>query len=179
MIGNMTYLFLIVMLLAGCRLKFKATVEVVPAYVDLVTTAVKAATTQVGEVKAVLQENTQLLLQIKDIIENPPTGGAEAQETPSSPKTLAPPVIILYVSSIPGCAPCQMLKNDDAAGKFAEAGFEVQYVDDPAWRGGYPVIRWVDSEGNWKGSMYKDRKGRYVSAGYGPGTIAELTRLVQ
>jgi hypothetical protein len=85
----------------------------------------------------------------------------------------------LYVSSIPGCGPCVQLKLDDEAGKFAEAGFEVVYVDDPTWEGGYPIIRWVDSEGQWKAMMYKDKRGRYRSSGYGPNTIAELTRLVE
>lgn len=173
------HIFLLVMSMAGCSQEVKPAVEVTPAYVDLVTSAVKGNTDQVGEVKAVLQENTQILLQIKDLVENPPTDGADAQESPSSPTMLAPSVIKLFVSSIPGCGPCLKLKGDDEAGKFAEAGFEVEYVDDPDWNGGYPIIRWIDGDGTWKGLMYRDRKGKYRSAGYGPGTIAELTRLLK
>lgn len=173
------HLFLLVTVLAGCSQEVKPSVQVTPAYVDMVTSAVKDNTSQVGEVKAVLQENTQILLQIKDLVENPPTDGAEAQEQPSSPTLLAPSVIKLYVSSIPGCRPCRQLKEDDEAGKFAAAGFEVEYVDDPNWDGGYPAIRWVDMDGNWKYLAYSDEGGNYRSAGYGPGTIAELTRLLK
>lgn len=176
---NTMHLFLLVMTLAGCNQEVKPTVEVTPAYVDMVTSAVKDTTNEVGEVKAVLQENTQILLQIKDLVQNPPTDGADAQESPSSPMLLAPSVIKLYVSSIPGCRPCRQLKKDDEAGKFADAGFEVEYVDDPNWDGGYPIIRWVDNDGNWKGLMYPDGDGGYRSAGYGPGTIAELTRILK
>lgn len=180
------HLFLLVTALVGCSQETKPTVEVTPAYVDLVTSTVKDTSNQVGEVKAVLQENTQILLQIKDLVENPPADGADAQEPPSSPTLLAPSVIKLYVSSIPGCRPCAQLKRDDEKGKFAAAGFEVEYVDDPDWEGGYPIIRWIDSDGTWKGLMYKDMervdgewKEVYRSAGYGPGTIAELTRLLK
>jgi len=173
------HLFLLVMTLAGCSQEVKPTVEVTPAYVDMVTSAVKETTTEVGEVKTVLQENTQILLQIKDLVQNPPTDGADAREQPSPPMLLAPSVIKLYVSSIPGCAPCRKLKKDDEAGKFTDAGFEVEYVDDPDWGGGYPIIRWLDSDGSWKGLMYKNEDGEYVSAGYGPGTIAELTRILK
>jgi hypothetical protein len=176
---KMIYLFLLVMTLVGCSREVKPTVEVTPAYVDMVTSAVKATTTEVGEVKIVLQENTQILMQIKDLVQNPPTDGDVAQEPPSSPTLLSPSVIKLYVSSIPGCRPCRQLEQDDRAGKFAEAGFEVEYVDDPGWSGGYPIIRWVGDDGGWKGLMYQDRSGRYQSAGYGPGTIAELTRLLK
>lgn len=176
---KMTYLFILVVILTGCSREVKPTVEVTPAYVDMVTSAVKATTTEVGEVKTVLQENTQILLQIKDLVQNPPTDGDVAQEPPSSPTLLSPSVIKLYVSSIPGCSPCVQLKMDDESGKFAEAGFEIVYVDDPSWQGGYPIIRWIGDDGDWKGLMYKDRRGQYRSTGYGPGTIGELTRLLK
>jgi hypothetical protein len=176
---NIMHLFLLVMVLTGCGQEAKPTIEVTPAYVNLITTAATDTTKQVGEVKAVLQENTRLLIQIKDLVQNPPTDGVEAQETPSSPTLLTPSVNKLYVSSIPGCGPCVQLKLDDEAGKFAEAGFEVVYADDPTWDGGYPIIRWLDSEGQWKAMMYKDRRGKYRSSGYGPNTISELVGLVK
>lgn len=49
----------------------------------------------------------------------------------------------LYVSTIPGCVPCQRLKEDLEAGKFD--GFDVQFVDDPNVNL-YPRIRYDDPD---------------------------------
>jgi len=71
----------------------------------------------------------------------------ESTSAPDSPDDPAPPEVVsvtsadvpLFVSTTVPCAPCERLKRDHAAGKFA--GFDVQFATDWAPRS-YPAIRY-------------------------------------
>ena len=148
---------------------------VTPQYVDLVSTLMKENTNQLIQVSNTVKSNTDILLEIKQLMETRPAE-ADAPETPSAQTKLAsagPPT--LYVSSIEGCAPCRKLERDYKNGKFAP--FTVVFRPDPNWEGGYPVIRWQE-EGQWKayGRLVKDSEGNeYVqSLGYDGTTIDKL-----
>ena len=171
-------MFLISILFIGCQPPVENKVDVAPAYVDLVTSKVDKTNDLVKEVSEALTVNTQVLSEIKDLIENPPTSGADAQAEPPSTQSsvLAPEVPTLYVSSVSWCRPCRQLERDVKAGKFHP--FKVVFSPDPGWEGGYPVIRWKDPDGQWKYHGTTDAQGRYQSAGYGPQTVAQLKTLL-
>ena len=70
----------------------------------------------------------------------------ESQKTEPAPEVKTEkesPGVPLYVSTIPGCLPCQKLKEDLEVGKFE--GFDVQFVDDPNVNL-YPRIRYDDPD---------------------------------
>lgn len=105
-----------------------------------------------SEVKAELKANTDTLLAIKTKIDQMPEPAVK-EETPEPVKQK------LYYTTIPDCGPCLQLKNDIAAGVFAD--FDMVELPDDTWSGGYPVIRWKEN-GQW---MYatepvRDRRGR-------------------
>ena len=68
---------------------------------------------------------------------------AVPEEKPAIEVKVKDPGVPLYVSTIPGCLPCQKLKDELEAGKFE--GFDVQFVDDPNVNL-YPRIRYDDPD---------------------------------
>jgi thiol-disulfide isomerase/thioredoxin len=94
---------------------------VVPQYVDQVTTTVEAASAKtiqrVDEVKVAIEENTQVLRELKAIVETP-AGEADAPRTPSNEERLASPALRywetgeVYVQYFGAtwCGPCRTAK---------------------------------------------------------------------
>lgn len=112
---------------------------------------------------------------VKTAIEAIPAGGdLLPPEPPSSPlkaEPQAPPASskpTLYISTIEFCRPCKKLKKDIEDGLFND--FEVRFVDDPDWTGGFPLIRWQE-DGQWK--YFQDPTTKR-NIGYGPGVLQLL-----
>ena len=125
------------------------------------TSQILAATT---DTRDTLRANTEALQQIKKQLEaslvNPETANSEEviQSTELSPADEnandSQPVtgfvaesagVPLFVSVTTGCAPCERLKRDVDAGKFA--GFDVRFVDQPDWQPrSYPAIRYKSDQ---------------------------------
>jgi hypothetical protein len=170
-----TIMLLITMIFIGCQppVPQAPKVDIVPAYVDLVTSKVDVTNDLVQEVAKALTVNTEVLTEIRDLVRNPPTSEAVAQaDSPSTQSSvLASEVPTLYVSSIPSCGPCRQLERDYEKGKFYP--FTVVFMPDQTWTGGYPAIRWKEGD-QWKFLGTLDEKGNPVSAGYGKGTIDQL-----
>ena len=177
----MRYLFLLMIVFAGCDkpkpVEVKSDQPVVTVqYVNTVTTLLQTQNSSIVAVKDEVRSNTDLLREIKTLVEKIPVE-ADAPETPSTQTKLAsteePPT--LYISSIDGCAPCRKLERDYKAGKFHP--FKVVFVPDPDWTGGYPVIRW-EEDGQWKcfGTIERDKDGNEFvrSHGYGNDTVDRL-----
>jgi hypothetical protein len=128
------------------------------------TTEIKATREELVENTAALNEIRSRIEQLNSTVsEKIPTPKAEAPETPepapsvetspgvspatapqaSSPEGVvtqaAQTDVVLHVSTTSPCAPCERLKRDHAAGKFA--GFDVRFTTDWAPRS-YPAIRY-------------------------------------
>jgi len=179
----MRYIFLLMIVFNGCDKAKPNEVKtdqpvVTVQYVNTVTTLLQTQNSSIVAVKDEVRSNTDLLREIKTLVEKIPVE-ADAPETPSTQMKLASAVepLTLYVSSIEGCAPCRRLERDFKAGKFHP--FKVVFRPDPDWTGGYPVIRWVEN-GEWMfyGRIGKDKDGNEVpvSSGYGSDTIDKLKK---
>ena len=128
------------------------------------TTEIKATREELVENTAALNEIRSRIEQLNSTVsEKIPTPKPEAPETPepapsvetspgvspatalqpSSPEGVVTQVaqtdVTIYVSTTSPCAPCERLKRDHAAGKFA--GFDVRFATDWAPRS-YPAIRY-------------------------------------
>lgn len=116
---------------------------------DLMLTSQSTTESIQSEVK----DQTQLLVDIKTLIETRPAGAVVPPEPPSTPSQAMPPTApafskpVLYVSYTRFCAPCNRLKKDIKSGKFSE--FEVREADIEGWTQGYPVIRFKVGD-EWK-----------------------------
>lgn len=181
MVGKMRYIFLLMVVFTGCDkakpIEVKADPPLVAVqYVNTVTALLQTQNSSIVAVKDEVRSNTDLLREIKTLVEKIPVE-ADAPETPSTQTKLASTVEIptLYVSSIEGCAPCRKLERDYKAGKFHP--FKVVFRPDPDWTGEYPVIRWEEG-GQWKcfGTLVKDKDGNMVvqSHGYDSKTVDQL-----
>lgn len=144
----------LIVLLIGCNQNVPEPapdfVTYTPKYVDVVTEKLDTTASGLTEVKSAVKENTEVLLQIKQLVETKPAaGGVEPQEPPSTQEKSPPPAPLrptLYYSSIPNCKPCRDLKRDIEAGLFND--FDIVPLEDPTWPYGYPVIRWQEG-GTW------------------------------
>lgn len=90
-----------------------------PKYVDVVTAKMDQTTTGLTEVKSAVKENTEVLLQIKELVaQKPAAGGVEPRETPSSQESSPPPAppywetdayYVQYYGAA-WCGPCRTVK---------------------------------------------------------------------
>lgn len=90
-----------------------------PKYVDVVTAKMDQTTSGLTEVKSAVQENTEVLLQIKELVaQKPAAGGVEPRETPSSQESSPPPAppywetdayYVQYYGAT-WCGPCRTVK---------------------------------------------------------------------
>lgn len=88
-----------------------------PKYVDVVTAKIDQTTSGLTEVKSAVKENTEVLLAIKELVEQQPTGGVEPPESPSPLESSPPPVpywetdacYVQYYGAT-WCGPCKTMK---------------------------------------------------------------------
>ena len=90
-----------------------------PKYVDVVTEKLDTTTSGLTEVKSAVKENTEVLLQLKELVETKPAaGGVEPQEPPSTHEKSPPPApyywetdqyYVQYFGAT-WCGPCRNVK---------------------------------------------------------------------